>query len=945
MRTNRRTISTGAHLRSHAAMFAMLCLAPGLLWANNDSPSMQQFTSGGHVLGFDDTGYLVSNGSYALRVEFEAARPVVPQGEGRVPEAQPEDGKPAPLGRVVYRNLWDGIDGTLDAVGGILRSTWDVAVGADPTAIVLRYNVPLNITKSGELTLRFASGALTESRPIAWQEVDGERRPVDVAFDLRGDRSVGFRLGPYDRTLPLVVDPTLTWHTFLGGPVYSAAFGVAVGASGSVFVVGDSDGTWGDPVRASSGDVDVFVAKLSAETGTLVWHTFLGGASWDVGNSVTIGDDDCLFVAGGSTNSWGDPVRDHTASLPSRSSAFVARLNAATGELQWNTFLGGANSSAAMTVAADNAGAVFVAGSSFGSWGSPVRSYSAAGDVFVARLNAASGELEWNSFLGGSAFEESFQISLGQGESVFVGGNSEGGWGNPVRAFGPLSYSEVFVARLNSLTGALEWHTFLGGNQTEDYGGYVASDGEGRLFVSGVGWINWGDPIREHDEWCAEAFVAKLDQDTGILQWHTFVGGGEESCIEDYSSHITLDAHGDVILAGTDSGTWGDPISPYLSTDNYYNTFVARLNGISGNLVWSTFLPQGDAWSETFGVAVGAENEVFVVGLSEEEWGNPVDAFVADFSNAFVAKLPAEFGPPATLTPTETAAPTPSATVTATATATSSPTASPTLTATETPTSTETATATPSETATSTPTDTQAPTETPTPVPTETAIPTDTPAPTDTPTPGVSPTATETVEPTQTPTATPTPVQCGPAPEAVCRKMDRPGRSRLIVDDWQNDAKDRVEWVWRSGEATVFEDYGDPTTTTSYAFCLYDGSEALIFSAPLGAGANWRAQRGIYNFRDPQFSNAGIAKVLLRARGELGSVRFVAKGRRNGLGNEAGGMNFPDLPSFPIATQPAPVRMQMVNSLGHCWEGSYAGAVRSNEAVTARRSSLRARND
>ena len=106
-------------------------LAPG--------SALQQFISGGHVLGFGPAGYVVSNGSYALKVDFAGAARVEPVAVGGATGAG--SGKAAPLGRVRYRELWPGITAEYDApAGAIVRSTWRLAAGADPRAIRLHYN-------------------------------------------------------------------------------------------------------------------------------------------------------------------------------------------------------------------------------------------------------------------------------------------------------------------------------------------------------------------------------------------------------------------------------------------------------------------------------------------------------------------------------------------------------------------------------------------------------------------------------------------------------------------------------------------------------------------------------------------------------------------------------------------------------------------------------------
>src|SRR5262245_59580216 len=81
--------------------------------------SFQQYTSRGHLVRFDERGYYVSNGSYALHVTCEHARTVAPSS----PDGH--SGQAAALGRVSYSGLWDGISVTYDAPpSGIARSTW-----------------------------------------------------------------------------------------------------------------------------------------------------------------------------------------------------------------------------------------------------------------------------------------------------------------------------------------------------------------------------------------------------------------------------------------------------------------------------------------------------------------------------------------------------------------------------------------------------------------------------------------------------------------------------------------------------------------------------------------------------------------------------------------------------------------------------------------------------
>ncbi|MCA1789329.1 MAG: SBBP repeat-containing protein [Thioalkalivibrio sp.] len=352
-----------------------------------EDPALAQFVSDGHVLGFGGDGYFVSNGSYALRVGFEGAKPTAPSSDNAGQGRTGTDTKATPLSRVSYSEVWPGIGVTYDVPhGGIARSTWTLAPGADSAAIRLRYNRPVEVSSSGELNVRFETGSIAESRPVAWQDVDGHRHPVEVAFEVLASDLVSFRLGSYRRDLPLVIDPTLSWNTFLGGSSING-YGsgrIAVDDSGNVYVGGRSDATWGNPVRTFTGAGDAFVAKLSP-SGGLIWNTFLGGSGDDSGRGLAADGSGNVYVAGYSYATWGSPVRTFTGGENASENTFVAKLSS-SGGLIWNTFLGGDGNDREWSIAVDGSGNVYVGGESDATWGSPVRTFTGASDAFVVKL-------------------------------------------------------------------------------------------------------------------------------------------------------------------------------------------------------------------------------------------------------------------------------------------------------------------------------------------------------------------------------------------------------------------------------------------------------------------------------------------------------------------------------------------------------------------------------
>jgi hypothetical protein len=659
--------------------------------ANGRQVELLQFTSAGHVLGFESSGIYAVTGNHALRVEFVNANTVLPYSA----DASNEDA--VPLTSVTYPNLWDGVTLTYDATG-IVRSTYRLEPYADPSAIRLHYNRPVDLQPDGSLQIEFETGAMTETAPLAWQELAGHRVPVVITFKTLSATEIGFATSAYDPARPLFIDPTLTWNTFMGGSLSSdTSNGIAVDGLGNVYVVGNSTATWGTPADPFAGGTnDAFAAKLD-NNGNRLWNTFVGGSGADVGNGIAVDNLGNVYVAGTSTGAWGTPTNPFAGGT---NDAFAVKLDSSGARL-WNTFLGsatpmGAGSDQGLGIAVDATGNnVYVTGLSLSTWGTPVHPHSGLGtlDAFAARL-ASNGVPLWNTFLGGSGSDQGNAIAVDASGNVYVTGQSGTTWGTPVAPFG--GFQDAFAAKLNS-SGARLWNTFMGGSGS-DAGNEIAVDASGNVYVAGTSTLTWGAPVNLFAS-SGDAFAAKLDG-SGVRLWNTFIGGGGG----DIGNGIAVDSLGNVYVAGNSTATWGTPANPFAGGAN--DAFAAKLDS-SGTRLWNTFM--GSALSGTggddrgTGISVdGLGTNIYVTGFGPSTWGTPINPHAgAGTTDAFAAKFFDAIPPSPTPTPTDTPTPTP----------------------------TDTPTPTPTDTPTSTPTPT--PTDTPTPTPTDTPTPT----PTDTPTP------------------------------------------------------------------------------------------------------------------------------------------------------------------------------------------------------------------
>ena len=119
---------------------------------------------------------------------------------------------------IVYRNVWRGIDARVSAAADGLKYSFEVSPGADPRAIHLRYSGAdrIELTDAGELALNAGGAVIVDTRPVAYQNIDGRKVMVPVRF-VQFDADVAFAVGKYDRTKTLVIDPTLVYQAYRGG--------------------------------------------------------------------------------------------------------------------------------------------------------------------------------------------------------------------------------------------------------------------------------------------------------------------------------------------------------------------------------------------------------------------------------------------------------------------------------------------------------------------------------------------------------------------------------------------------------------------------------------------------------------------------------------------------------------------------------------------------------
>jgi hypothetical protein len=281
------------------------------------------------------------------------------------------------------------------------------------------------------------------------------------------------------------------WLSFLGGALEDKIACITQDGIGNYFVIGSSNAAWGDTIiRPYAGNREGFAAKVSA-SGSILWVSFFGGPSQDSVEAVAYSSaPPRLYLAGSSDLTWGIPI------LPFQggTDAFVCQLDS-SGNMLWNTFLGGMGSDKASGLTLDSSLNVYIAGASSSLWGSPLRSFTGGQDAFIARLNG-SGNLSWNTFLGGSGNDNGAGIAIDGSGNIFATGTSSASWGTNIKRVFSGGSSDGFVAKLDS-AGTLKWNTCLRSTVSDAATG-LAVNTSGWIAVSGSSSEPWGDRARPY---------------------------------------------------------------------------------------------------------------------------------------------------------------------------------------------------------------------------------------------------------------------------------------------------------------------------------------------------------------------------------------------------------------------------------------------------------------
>jgi len=638
---------------------------------------------------------------YAVKLDFVGANADVrPSGEEKTGavisyfKGKPEEWKAGlpTYSRIVYKNLWPGIDVAYYGTEDKMKYEFVVLPGSDPSLIRLTYRgaSAVEVNGEGRLEVRTPAGGFADDRPVGYQEINGDRVYVAMRYLLEeqsvikpgpsGEEAVtksyvyGFDVGAYDRTKPLVLDPAvLVYCGYVGGSDNDYGAGIAVDGSGNVYVTGYTNSTQatfpviGGPDLTYNGGEDAFVAKVNASGTALVYCGYIGGSEWDWAYGIAVDGSGNTYVTGWTYSTEttfpviGGPDLIYNGGA---SDAFVAKVNASGTALVYCGYIGGSNEDYGEGIAVDGSGNAYVTGytnstqATFPVIYGPDLTFNGEfyDDAFVVKVNASGTAFVYCGYIGGSNEDYGEGIAVDSSGNAYVAGYTYStestfpviGGLDPTHNGGIY---DAFVAKVNASGTALVYCGYIGGSDY-DSGNGIAVDGSGNAYVTGQTSsteatfpVLYG-PDLTYNGGDYDAFVAKVNASGTTLVYCGYVGGSSY----DYGNDIAVDGSGNAYVTGYTNSTQATfPVigGPDLTYNGNCDAFVAKVNTSGTALVYCGYIGGSD-YDSGNGIAVDGSGNTYVTGWTYSTEATfpvvvgPDLTYNGGFYNdAFVAKISA----------------------------------------------------------------------------------------------------------------------------------------------------------------------------------------------------------------------------------------------------------------------------------------------------------------
>jgi hypothetical protein len=515
------------------------------------------------------------------------------------------------------------LDGSGNAyITGHTNSTnYDITSGAFQTSNGGSYDVFVTKLNSTGTALIYSTyiggGALDEGIGIA---IDGSGnayitgRTMSTNYDITPGAFQTSNGGSYDVFVTQLnsTGNGLIYSTYIGGSDLDYGYDIAIDGSGNAYITGitmstNYDITAGAFQTTNGGIWDVFVTKLNSTGTGLIYSTYIGGTSTDVGNDIAIDGSGNAYITGGtiSTNYYITPGAFQTSNGGSYD-VFVTKLNSTGTGLIYSTYIGGSSYDYGFGIAIDGSGNAYITGTTnstdyYITPGAFQTTNGGSQDVFVTQLNSTGTGLIYSTYIGGSGNDECRAIAIdGSGNAYITGYTSSTNYDITPGAFQTSNggYTDVFVTKLNSTGTGLIYSTYIGGS-AGDQGYAIAIDGSGNAYITGYTSSTNYDitpgAFQTTNGGNIDVFVTKLCPGT-IPSQPGAISGNTTVCAGSTQTYSVAS------VSGASSYTWTLP-SGWSGTSTT-NSITATVGANGGNITVTANNACGSSTAQTLAVTV-----------------------------------------------------------------------------------------------------------------------------------------------------------------------------------------------------------------------------------------------------------------------------------------------------------------------------------------------------
>ncbi len=470
--------------------------------------------------------------------------------------------------KILIQNVYPKIDWVIYSEDFGLKYDFIVHPGGDPSVIQFKYEnaTSSSLNESGGIDIQTPFGTVSEAKPFSYQGSS----VISSSF-LNQLGIFSFKLGAYDTTKDLTIDPDVVWTSYFGGSGYDEARASVTDENGNIYITGMTSATSGIATPGlqtnyGGGNYDAFITKFSSN-GQRIWSTYFGGSGSDFGNSIALDMFGGIYIGGATSSSSGIATTQQTVYGGGLYDGYYAKFNV-NGILLWASYIGGPQEDLVQSIDVNPAGRIAilatVKSNAISTTGGYQTTYGGGTSDMYLRYAMTNGTPLWSTHIGGLGEDVGSSICFHADTLILVGG---------------------YTASTNAIASSGAQNTYGGG-----------------LFDGYIG----------------------LFDDSGLRLWSTYAG----STGDDQIHAVTSNNFDHIYVSGSTTSTTGFASTGASQNTNQggeYDAFISRYS-FTNQRLWCTFFG-GEGLDRGFGIATDELGNVYLGGITSSENNINDDAF------------------------------------------------------------------------------------------------------------------------------------------------------------------------------------------------------------------------------------------------------------------------------------------------------------------------------